>query len=186
MTHRERRERRAARLREWAEKREAKATASFSGVAAIADGIPLGQPLLVGHHSYRRARRDQDRIREGMARGLEHQRTAERMTERAGNIEHQLDRSIYSDDPDAADRLRERIAELEADRDRKKKVNAAYRRGLQAYAEAEGITLDQATRRSETIEGLPSWARKPYELTNLSANIARLRKRLAGLEAPDA
>jgi hypothetical protein len=51
MTTRERREARAARLREWADKREAKSTAAFDAVRQIADNIPMGQPILVGHHS---------------------------------------------------------------------------------------------------------------------------------------
>jgi len=62
MTTRERREARAARLREWADKREAKAQAGFQAVHDLADSIPMGQPILVGHHSEAHARRDQDLV----------------------------------------------------------------------------------------------------------------------------
>ena len=58
MGYRERRLAKAERLREWAEKRQAKSAAAFKGVHTIADGIPFGQPILVGHHSERHARRD--------------------------------------------------------------------------------------------------------------------------------
>ena len=68
-TYRERRERRAARREEWAEGREAKAGREFAQVKQTADAIPLGQPILVGHHSEKRARRDQKKIRRGVRRG---------------------------------------------------------------------------------------------------------------------
>lgn len=58
MTYRDRREAKADRLREWAEKREAKAAAAFDSAATLSDAIPFGQPILVGHHSEKRARRD--------------------------------------------------------------------------------------------------------------------------------
>jgi hypothetical protein len=35
--------------------------------------IPFGQPILVGHHSEGRARRDQGRIESGMRAGVESQ-----------------------------------------------------------------------------------------------------------------
>ena len=114
-TYRERRERRAARREEWAEGREAKAGREFAQVKQTADAIPLGQPILVGHHSEKRARRDQKKIRRGVRRGLDHQKMAKRHRSRAAGIRDQLDRSIYSDDHDAAERLRERIAEREAE-----------------------------------------------------------------------
>jgi hypothetical protein len=62
MTYRERRQRRAARLREWAAGRAAKAEAAFDRATEIGDQIQLGQPVLVGDHSERRHRRDLARI----------------------------------------------------------------------------------------------------------------------------
>jgi SAM-dependent methyltransferase len=62
----ERAEDRAARFDDYGEKRLADAARARDAVAAIADGIPFGQPILVGHHSERRARRDAERIKSGM------------------------------------------------------------------------------------------------------------------------
>ena len=53
----ERAQERAERFEEYSDKREAEAHRAKAAVDAIADGIPLGQPILVGHHSERRARR---------------------------------------------------------------------------------------------------------------------------------
>jgi Spy/CpxP family protein refolding chaperone len=71
MTYRERRLRKAERLRGWAAKRTAKSAAAFESARVVADGIPMGQPILVGHHSERRHRRDIARIDSGMRNGVE-------------------------------------------------------------------------------------------------------------------
>jgi hypothetical protein len=172
MTYRERRERRAARLRDWATKRESRSASAFAGAKRIADGIPFGQPILIGHHSERHARRDQARIHNGMSKGVEHQHMAESMNGRAGEIERQADHAIYSDDPDAIERLTEKIANLEAQRETMKVRNAEYRKTHRA----ELAAMPSAWERSQAM---PHAA---YELQNLGGNIGRLRKRLEYLK----
>lgn len=115
-TRRERLERRAEKRHEWAESRAAKADAAYERVHAIADGIPFGQPILVGHHSEGRARRDQARIESGMRASVNNSRAAVAHEEKARGIEAQLARSIFDDDADAVERLEARLAELEAKR----------------------------------------------------------------------
>jgi len=173
MTYRERREARADRLREWAAKRDARSAASFDAVHRIADNISFGQPILVGHHSERRARRDQDRIHNGMRSGIEHADMAASMRSRADNIERAADHAIYSDDADAPERLAERIAELEAKRDARKVANVEYRRTHRA--ELAAMTPYE---RSQAVPW-PS-----YSLSNLSGNIGRLRGRLHAIQNP--
>jgi hypothetical protein len=169
--YRERREARAERLREWAAKRETKAEAAFNTAESMAAVIPFGQPILAGHHSERRDRRYRDRIGRNMDRGLDHSRKAADMASRADGIEAAAERAIYSDDPDAIERLAKRIAELEAERDSVKERNAAYRK--EHRAELAAMTAYQ---RSQAVPH-PS-----YELQNLGGNIGRQRKRLAELE----
>src|SRR3990167_6921193 len=139
MTTRERKEARLERRLDWAESRDAKSAAAFGRARTIADGIPLGQPILVGHHSERHARADQARIEGGMARGVESMNMAKLHRSKAAGIQDQLDRSIYSDDEDAVGKIRERIAGLEAKRDRMKLVNALYKRGDAAGLAAIGL-----------------------------------------------
>jgi hypothetical protein len=192
MTYRERRLRRAERLRTWAESRRRKSDAAFKRADTIAQGIPLGQPILVGHHSEKRHRRDLDRIDAGMSQGVEHQRKAHQMTGRAAEIERQADHAIYSDDVDALDRMRERIADLEAKRDRMKDVNKAIRKhGLKALIQQPCppfLLTDEEKRELLKLmdlcpyhhidtKGFPS-----YALQNLGGNITRNRARLADLE----
>lgn len=200
MTYRERREARVQRLREWAEKREQKAEAASAAAHALADTIPFGQPILVGHHSEKRARKDRERIWNGIGRAVGHRNMAEHHTQRAENIEQQLDRSIYSDDPDAIEALRERIAGLESQREHQKAANAAYRRIVRGKTPDE----QEAALRAAVVAGTitpedfghaigvrsvwrrDSWDTPPYSLTNLTANIARNRDRLAQLEGTPA
>lgn len=184
MTHRERREARAERLRDWAGKRETKSAAAFETAHQVGEGIPFGQPILVGHHSEGRARKDQQRIENSMRAGVENMRTAERHSEKADNIERQLDASIYSDDEDAIERLEERLEGLEAERDRIKAYNASCRKG-----QPDVSLLDEGQRASlETVARFQSYAlgkngaMPTYALSNLSGNIKRNRDRLEQLK----
>ena len=63
----DRAEQRAERFEEYSENRERDAHMAKAAVDRIADGIPLGQPILVGHHSERHARRDAKK-RQGLGR----------------------------------------------------------------------------------------------------------------------
>jgi hypothetical protein len=190
MTYRERRLAKADRLRDWADKRAEKSANAFESARAIADNIPLGQPILVGHHSEKRHRRDIARIDNGMRKGIEHENKARDMSSRADNIEAAADSAIYSDDPDALDALTAKLACLEAERERVKAVNKMIRaKGLEACASeltaAEMASLmsvvrHQAYYHAET-RGYP-----PYHSSNLSGNISRLRKRIAGMSGQPA
>lgn len=189
MTYRERREARAEKRRAWAESRAAKAESAYQGAHTIADGIPLGQPILVGHHSERRARRDQDRIHSGFRRAAEHDAMASHHSAAADTIERQLDASIYDDDPDAIDRLRAKLAGLEARRDRIKAYNAACRKAKRATPEALEL-LDEAQRRDlDTIARVAAYQLRAYgqmpayASSNLSGTIKTTRDRLERLEA---
>lgn len=193
MTRRERLERRAERRRDWAASRKKKAAVAFKGVEEIADRIPLGQPILVGHHSERKARKDQDRIHAGMRRGVEHNDMARRHEQRAAGLEAQLDRSVFSDDADAIEQLEARIAEREVARDRGKRINAAWRKAgkpdpldheVWAVFAAKVGTEDAALaerglrhQRRADVPGLFSWA-KPYDPKYDGANIRRDRERI--------
>lgn len=184
MTYRERREARAERLRDWADKRESKSDAAIGAAKELADRIPFGQPIHVGHHSQRRAERDRDRIGSGMDRGMEHHHKAQSMNARAANIEDQLAGAIYSDDTDAVEQLTARVAKLEAERDRIKAYNASCRKGardvtvLDERQQRELVSVMRVSPYSMGKNGqYPS-----YHLTNLSGNVARNRKRLESLK----
>lgn len=85
----DRAEQRAERFEEYSERRAADAERAHEAVAAIADGIPMGQPILVGHHSERHARRDAEKIENGMRRAVKMWETSKYWQSRAaGAIRH--------------------------------------------------------------------------------------------------
>lgn len=63
---------RAERLHERAERHQTLAERAEQAGRALADRIPLGQPILLGHHSQRRAERDRERIDRAMRTSIEH------------------------------------------------------------------------------------------------------------------
>ena len=143
----------------------------------------MGQPILLGHHSQKRAERDRDRIVNGTRRVVEHSTKAREFTRRAANIEAAAEHAIYSDDADAITRLKERIAGLESERDAIKAYNAACRKGT-----ADPATLPDNLAR-ELASSISVWGETQYPggrfpsytLRNLSENINRQRRRLAAL-----
>ena len=186
MTRRARLERKLEKREQWAAKRSARSDASFKAAHAATEGIPFGQPILVGHHSEKRHRAALDRADRGMRAGIDHADMAAHHAGAAAGIERQLDTSIFSDDEDAVDALTARIAELEAQRDRMVAVNKDYRKGDAAFAAAAGVDVDKAAAMRAKIEADYSWCRQPFprhQLSNLSGNIGRLRKRLVHVQA---
>jgi len=184
MTMRERMERRAELRREWAEKRVAKADASFKQAKAISDTIPFGQPILVGHHSEKRARADAKRIENGMRAGIESEQMAARHDRAAATLESRLKRNIFSDDADAAENLKKRIADRERIVERMKFVNKAHAKFAKTGAMPEGVSEAEAEK-IRNYKPTYSWEPHPYPpyaLSNLRQQIAADRKRLALVE----
>lgn len=61
---------RAERFEGYSDRRAEESESALRAVDRITDGIPMGQPILVGHHSERHARRDAKKIEDGMRRAL--------------------------------------------------------------------------------------------------------------------
>jgi hypothetical protein len=119
-TYRERREAKAERYRQWADKRETDAAAVFANHERYRGDIAFNtQP---GHIPLRaRVIAREERAFESLAK-------AKSMSSKAGTIESQLDESIYDDDPDAIERLEAKLAGLEARRTEIKARSAEMRK----------------------------------------------------------
>ncbi len=152
----ERREQRVERLENRAAAAAAKSRSAYDRSCSIADRIPMGQPILVGHHSEGRHRRDIAKIDSAMRTSVEAGREAERLASAAQAAESNT--AISSDDPDAVAKLRAKLAKMEGQREAYKAHNKKARK--------------------EGGEKLPS-----YALTNLGGNIRRVKQRIAELEA---
>ena len=125
MTRRERLEAKLERREEWAAKATASSQSHHDAARRILDVIPPGQPILVGHHSEKRHRRDLAKVDSAMSHAIERHNMAGHHASKANGLAQQLDRSIFSDDPDAIEALQAKVAALEAERDAMKKANAA-------------------------------------------------------------
>jgi hypothetical protein len=177
-TRRERLERKLEKREGWADSREAKSEEAFDRAHTIADGIPLGQPILVGHHSQRRAERDQQRIVQGMAAGHEHAKAAEHHRDKAAGLERQLATSVFSDDADAVERLQAQIVELEAERDRIKAYNQSCRKGAPDASVLDDKQRDEVLSLAR-IGFLKADGQFPgYALSNLGATIRQKKQRV--------
>lgn len=109
---------RAERFEGYQGNRTRDANQAYAAVASIADGIPMGQPILVGHHSERHARRDAEKIRANMGRAVKMWETAGYWKNRA---EGALAHAHYKELPGVRAR---RIKGLESDLRKFKKSEA--------------------------------------------------------------
>jgi hypothetical protein len=179
-----RRSDRKARQADRAARLSSEASSMFGRAREAIAGIPPGQPILVGHHSEKRHRHDLERHDTRMRKAIDLQKAAEEAARRAATEST----AISSDDPDAPDKIRERITALEHRQEMMTAANKVYRNkkltdeqkvtklielGLSDKAARGGLEKDFAGR-----IGFPG-----YALTNNNANMRRLRQRLADLEA---
>lgn len=195
-TYRERREARAERLRGWADKREAKSDAAYEQAQGMAEHIPFGQPILVGHHSERRDRNYRDRIGRTYDRSFEDAAKAKSMRERAKNIEDAAAAAIYDDDPDAIERLQAKIEFLEAQRKRITDYNKSCRKALKADPESKhgdlSILDEQQQRSLASLARVAPYQIRPggafpgYATSNVGGTISQAKARLARLQAAKA
>lgn len=135
----ERAEDRAERFTGYSERRTAEAQAARNAVSAIADAIPFGQPILVGHHSERHARRDAERIQNGMRRAVQLWDTASYWTERAAGA---VQAAKYKERADVRAR---RIKRIEADRRAAQREQAQAQRRIDFWSR-EDVTHELAVR----------------------------------------
>lgn len=148
----QRSEDRAERYTEYAGNAAARSEAGYKRAREIAHGIPLGQPVLTGHHSERRARADIARMDRGMRTSIDEDRKAKHYAQKA---EASGAYAKFRKSPGVTLR---RIAKLEADLRRVEK----WARGESAGGFTRELTPDTVAeldrRREELTEELAYWA----------------------------
>jgi hypothetical protein len=168
-----------------AESKKEEGSALIDRAHQMADQIPFGQPILVGHHSEKRDRNYRDRIQTTWEKGFETLKTAEHYERRADAIES--NRTISGDAPDAIELLKKKLQNLKAShalmiagnkiiRDKKltndRKIEELIKIGLEesvACAKMKGDIMGDF--------GFPR-----YAITNSGANIKNVEKRIEQLE----
>lgn len=148
----ERAEGRAERFADRAERASGASDAAYNAAHRISDGIPMGQPILVGHHSERRARRDVERMHNGMRKGIEEGKRADHWAGRAEAAEHY---TAYRNNPS---RTLRRIEKLEADARRVEKWLKGQSAGGFTRDISNPDTVAELNRRqAELAEELEHW-----------------------------
>ncbi len=135
---------RADRLADRADALDAKSTrlataadVAFGRAKAIGDMIPFGQPILVGHHSERRHRKDITRIDSAMGAGVEAYRESVEAGRRADAS--RANQTHHESGPVTVRRIERLETEL---RDIERKMTPCPTSGRKMKAEAEGRTFE--------------------------------------------
>ena len=178
-----RQEARKARYEKRAEQASVESKRTYNRARDMAQAIPFGQPILVGHHSETRDRNYRDRIHAAYGKAFALQDKAKHYEQKAASVGTG---GISSDDPEAIEKLRAELANVEQAQERMKAANKAIRTHKTDEARitalvTQGLTEAQA---AELLKpdfagriGFPS-----YALSNNNANARRIAGRIAELE----
>jgi hypothetical protein len=171
--------------------RARKASISSEQHRKIADdavsGIVPGQPILIGHHSEKRHRAALNKCHSHMDKTIEEQDKAAYYFEKA--IAAESNTAISSDDPDAINKLQEKIDKLKVEQEFMKKVNREYKKHITAKAKGEKypmqLTEEEKVIVMESIKRMRSYDRQPYpgfELTSINNKIKIAENRIKQLQ----
>ena len=159
-----------------AAKNDKKADDLYNSAKKMADCIPFGQPILVGHHSEKRDRNFRNKIHNTFGKSFEAQDKAKYYEQKAETIENS--HAIFSDDPQAIEKLEKKLVSLQGSQEFMKAANKCIKK-----QDKEGfLKLPFAT---EIIWGelnTPSFRGRvgfaSYSLQNNNAEISRVKKRI--------
>ncbi len=107
----ERQEQKKERYQERLEQAEQRSQAHYENQRKISSAIPMGQPILTGHHSEKRHRNDLKKIDNEMRKSIQESEKADYYRNKIDNIDN--GKAISSDDPQAIEKLQAKIEELE-------------------------------------------------------------------------
>lgn len=155
---------------------------AYNASKNISKWIPFGQPILVGHHSETRHRRDAEKIHTYMGKSIQHQQTAEYYVEKLESLSNNS--TISSDDPDAISKLEAKLAAMQHRHQFMKDVNKILsskklsEEQKKEYLTGLNISPNKVASLIENKKGFPS-----YALLNNTQNMSQVKKRLGQLKA---
>jgi hypothetical protein len=185
MNYEEKRQYKIERARELAVKAEKESDSRYKAASQISSYIPFGQPILVGHHSEGRHRRDLNRIDTNMRKSIEADDKAKYYADKAERLESS--HVISSDDPEALVKLTEKLQRMERNQELMKACNKIIKSKklseIQKVEEMQqqGLTEQQAIKMLQPdFCGRIGFA--SYALTNNNANMNTVKMRIAQLQ----
>jgi len=191
----ERQQRRRERYEELADKADARSNAHYKEARRIGSHIPFGQPILVGHHSEGRARRDAANIHRNMGKSIEEDKKAEYYRRKAEGVGSG---GVSSDDPAAIKKLKGQLTAREKKQNFMKTINKVWRSAGKPSADNTEAWAKMAEHPEiiafdfTNMEGLrkvyaQDWRKNgapfpAFELTNNNSSIKRIKDRIKKIE----
>lgn len=162
-----------------AAKNEAESNQLYKTAQYMAGMIPLGQPILVGHHSEKRDRNFRNKIHNTFGKAYEKSNKAEYYEDKAEAIAYNT--AIFSDDPEALQKLKFKLKGLQELHEFMKAANKCIKKqdktGFLALPFAtEQLWVELFTPDRFKRAGFPS-----FKLTNNNATIRATEKRMEEL-----
>lgn len=183
--YQERIESKKERLESRAEKAQEESDTRYDNAHHLGHALPFGQPILVGHHSERKHRRLIENIDNNMRKSIEAQDKANYLEAKAASVGSA---GIASDDPEAIQKLKDKLTNLERSQKMMKAINKVIRSKhmsntdkVEYMTQTHKLTEKHA---AELLEGdfcgrivFPS-----YALQNNNATIRATKQRIEELE----
>jgi len=174
--------RRIERYTNRAKKAKIESNQAFNSADKLSNSIPLGQPILVGHHSEKRHRKDIGRIQKNMSKGIELNDKADYYIDKLQAAKNNT--AISSNDPDAVIKLKEEIDIIEKHHADKLKMNKEYRKYLKdntyemQLSEIEIKAVLHAMEESKRLRLGHDLPFPSYDLTSDTTKIRNKQKRI--------
>jgi phospholipid N-methyltransferase len=158
---------RAERFEEYSDKRSAEGDQQSAAVDEMTQHIPLGQPILVGHHSEKAARKVAEKIEKGMERAVKLWETSSYWKYRAAGA---IRSAKYKERPEVRAR---RIKKIEADQRKQERIKKDAEKRLKWWDE---MGLERAQEIANVSCDYNMWSKLDKgEMTNEEARTESLR-----------
>ena len=157
---------------------------SFERARDMGSAIPMGQPILVGHHSEKCDRAFRGRIDNTFRQGVDQQKKADYYAQKAASVGKG---GISGDDPDAIAKLKAKLDRMEADQTLMKAANRVVRAKKKSEQEKLaglaklGFPEAAAAKLLVPVYGVIGF--ESWKLSNNNANIKRVKTRITELDA---
>ncbi|WP_130857948.1 DUF3560 domain-containing protein [Olivibacter jilunii] len=176
----QRRQRRIENAQKQAIKNEKEAESLYNQASEISKAIPFGQPILIGHHSEKSDRNYRQKIHNKFGKSFEKMDKARYYEEKAQIIENNT--AIYSDDPEAINKLQEKLKSLEHSQAFMKAANKFIKQKSKEGFLALPHATEEIWQKINTPDVMGKIGFASYSLRNNNANIKRIKDRIRQLQ----
>lgn len=176
----ERKQNRIDYAKEQAVKKAKEANRLHSEADKMASAVPMGQPILVGHHSEKRHRNHVEKMHNKLRKAFEMEDKAKYYENKAESIEQ--NDAIFSDDPDAIEKLTKKLESLKDSHEFMKAANKCIKKNDREGFLKLPFATDSLWTKLTTPNYMGYTGFASYKLSNSSANIRNVEKRIEHLK----